>query len=127
MILGCGIDIEEIERFNKHYYDKGKLSGLIYDIFTSREIENFTVFGTKAFLKGFCFKEAFYKALNNLDVDFKDIEICFANENNFEIFKSKKINDIFKKLKITDTIADFQITERYVVFKVLLKNLNDEK
>ena len=29
MIYGCGIDIEEAERFNKHYFQKGKLSDLI--------------------------------------------------------------------------------------------------
>ena len=73
MIFGCGIDIEEVDRFNKHYFEKGKLSDLIYDIFTSREIENFSFFGKEAFLKGFSFKEAFYKALNNTDFDFKDV------------------------------------------------------
>ena len=120
MIIGCGIDIEEIDRFDKHYFEKGRLSNLIYDLFTSKEIENFSVFGKEAFLKGFCFKEAFYKALNNSDVDFKDIEIIFTNEDDFEILKSNKINDIFRQLKITDIVASFQINEQYAVFKVLL-------
>ena len=120
MIFGCGIDIEEIERFNKHYFDKGILSNLVYDIFTSKEIENFSVFGKEAFLKGFCFKEAFYKALNNSDLGFKDIEIIFTNEDNFEILKSNKINNIFRKLKITDITASFKVNEQYVIFKVLL-------
>ena len=120
MIIGCGIDIEEIDRFDKHYFEKGRLSNLIYDLFTSKEIENFSVFGKEAFLKGFCFKEAFYKALNNSDVDFKDIEIIFTNDDDFEILKSNKINDIFRQLKITDIVASFQINEQYAVFKVLL-------
>ena len=120
MIIGCGIDIEEIDRFDKHYFEKGRLSNLIYDLFTSKEIENFSVFGKEAFLKGFCFKEAFYKALNNSDVDFKDIEIIFTNDDDFEILKSNKINDIFRQLKITDIVASSQINEQYAIFKVLL-------
>jgi phosphopantetheine--protein transferase-like protein len=120
MVFGCGIDIEEIERFNKHYFDKGILSNLVYDIFSSKEIENFSVFGKEAFLKGFSFKEAFYKALNNTNVDFKDIEIIFSDDNNFEIIASKSIDLLFNSLEITDTIASFQINEQYVVFKVLL-------
>lgn len=120
MIIGCGIDIEEIYRFDKHYFEKGRLSDLVYDLFTSKEIENFSIFGKEAFLKGFCFKEAFYKAINNNDVDFKDIEIIFTNEDNFEILKSNKINNIFRELKITDIVASSQINEQYAVFKVLL-------
>ncbi|MCD4833018.1 MAG: 4'-phosphopantetheinyl transferase superfamily protein [Bacteroidales bacterium] len=120
MIIGCGIDVEEIYRFDKHYFEKGRLSDLVYDLFTSKEIENFSIFGKEAFLKGFCFKEAFYKAINNNDVDFKDIEIIFTNEDNFEILKSNKINNIFRELKITDIVASSQINEQYAVFKVLL-------
>ncbi|NOQ24612.1 MAG: 4'-phosphopantetheinyl transferase superfamily protein [Bacteroidales bacterium] len=121
MIYGCGIDIEETERFNKHYFDKGVLSDLVYNLFTSKEIENFSVFGKEAFLKGFSFKESFYKALNNTDIDFKDVEIIFTNEDDFVIFTSKRIKEIFKKEKIIDILANFQLNEKYVVFKVVLK------
>lgn len=120
MIFGCGIDIEEIDRFNKHYFENGRLSDLVYDLFTSKEIENFSIFGKEAFLKGFCFKEAFYKALNNDDVGFKDIEIIFENEQNFEIIKSKTIKDIFSKHGIVNIDASFHINEKYAIFKVLL-------
>ncbi len=120
MIIGCGIDIEEIDRFDKHYFEKGRLSDLVYDLFTSKEIENFSIFGKEAFLKGFCFKEAFYKAINNTEIGFKDIEIIFSDENIFEIFKSKTVSDLLKELNISDIVADFQKNDQYVVFKVLL-------
>ena len=120
MIFGCGIDIEEIERFNKHYFEKGRLSDLIYDIFTTKEIENFSVFGKEAFLKGFCFKEAFYKAIDSTDIGFKDIEIIFSDENNFEILKSKIVRNLFNKLNISNIVANFQVSNQYVIFKVLL-------
>jgi phosphopantetheine--protein transferase-like protein len=122
MIFGCGIDIEETHRFDKHYFENGILSDLIYDLFTSKEIENFSVFGKKAFLKGFCFKEAFYKALNNPDFDFKDVEIIFDSQNSFEINTSKSIKEKFNTHKITEILADFQQTDKYVSAQVLLIN-----
>lgn len=120
MIFGCGIDIEETHRFDKHYFENGKLSDLIYDLFTSKEIENFSVFGKEAFLKGFCFKEAFYKALNNPDFDFKDVEIIFDLKSDYKIFKSKSMQVIFDSLKIVDIVVDFQQTDKYASAQVLL-------
>ena len=120
MVFGCGIDIEEIERFNKHYFDKGRLSDLVYDIFTTKEIENFSVFGKEAFLKGFCFKEAFYKAIDNTDIGFKDIEIIFKKDTEFDILKSKVVNTIFEKENVSDIKVDFETDVKYVICKVLL-------
>lgn len=120
MIVTCGIDIEEIERFNKHYFDKGKLSDFIYDIFTSKEIENFSFFGKEAFLKGFSFKEALYKAVNNSDFGFKDVEIIFTDPDKFEIFPSLDLKNWLKKQSITQIEANFQSTNQFVIFRVLL-------
>ena len=122
MIYACGIDIEEIERFNKHYFDKGKLSDLIYDIFTSKEIENFSFFGKEAFLKGFSFKEAFYKALNNSDFGFKDVEIIFSDTDQFEITTSKDLKKWLNQQNITQIKANCKSTNQFVIFKVLLIN-----
>ena len=120
MIFGCGTDIEEKDRFNKHYFDKGKLSDLMYDIFTTREIENFSVFGKEAFLKGFSFKEAFYKAANWNEIDFKDIEIIFDDDNHFQIYPSKNLKVWLDFNHIEEIEADFQSSSQYVNFKVIL-------
>ena len=120
MIFACGIDIEEIERFNKHYFDKGKLSDLIYDIFTSKEIENFSFFGKEAFLKGFSFKEAFYKALNNSDFGFKDVEIIFDDIDQFKISTSNDLKEWLNQQNIIQIKANCQSTNQFVIFKVLL-------
>jgi len=122
MVFSCGIDIEEKERFNKHYFERGRLSDLIYDIFTTKEIENFSIFGKEAFLKGFSFKEAFYKAINDIDVGFKDVEIIFEDENQFEISFSKSTRIILDKLNISDIKGYFQEEDEYVISKVLLIN-----
>jgi phosphopantetheine--protein transferase-like protein len=120
MVFSCGIDIEEKERFNKHYFERGRLSDLMYDIFTTKEIENFSIFGKEAFLKGFSFKEAFYKAINNSDFGFKGIEIIFENENQFRISFSKNTRTILDYFKISDVKADFQEKTDFVISKVLL-------
>lgn len=120
MIYGCGIDIEEIERFHKHYFDKGKLSELAYDLFTSKEIENYSYFGKEAFLKGFCFKEAFYKAANNIEIGFKDIEVIFSGDNQFEIIKSAYVKGIFSEIGIRRIVANFQLNNTFAVCKVIL-------
>ena len=120
MVFACGVDIEEIERFDKHYFKSGKLSDLAYDIFTSKEIENYSIFGKEAFLKGFSFKEAFYKALNNPDVGFHDIEIIFDRNGMFQILKSKFLNDHLKREAIVEIKANYEISRQYVIFKVLL-------
>lgn len=123
MIFGCGIDIEEHERFNKHYFDKGKLSDLMYDIFTSKEIENFSLFGKQAFLKGFCFKESFYKAFTIELYDWKDVEIIFSTEQEFEICFSRKLEALLKEKQIEDIVASFSETNDHVLFKVVLTTL----
>ena len=120
MVFACGIDIEEIERFNKHYFEKGKLSDLIYELFTSKEIENYSVFGKEAFLKGFSFKEAFYKAINNPDVGFHDVEIIFNMDGTFQIITSKNLQSILDKEAISDIQASYQISDQFINFKVIL-------
>lgn len=125
MIFGCGIDIEEPERFNKHYFAEGKLSDLIYDIFSTREIENFSVFGKEAFLKGFSFKESFYKAIHDENVGFKDIEIFFNKDGRVHIKSSALLTDLLKNLKINEIKTEFQETEKYVISKVILIQINE--
>lgn len=119
MILSCGIDIEEVKRFDKHYFQNGILSDLIYDIFTTREIENFSFYGKKAFLKGFCFKEAFFKAINEENVDWFDIEILFS-EDGYHINTSDTLKKILINRGVSSTDVQFSETNQYITCKVLL-------
>ncbi|MGE0088683.1 MAG: 4'-phosphopantetheinyl transferase superfamily protein [Bacteroidales bacterium] len=121
MVLSCGIDIEEINRFDKHYFQNGILSDLIYDIFTTREIENYSYYGKKAFLKGFCFKEAFYKAINSLNISWCDIEILFT-ENDYKIEPSALITIEIAKKGIKKIDINFRETDQYIICTVLLLN-----
>jgi len=125
MIFGCGIDIEEPERFNKHYFTDGRLSDLVYDIFSTREIENYSVFGKEAFLKGFSFKEAFYKAMDNTEIGFKDIEIFFNTDGSTQFKPSIKVKDLFAHHSIGEVRIDFKEKEQYVISKVILIQDNE--
>lgn len=126
MVFSCGIDIEEKERFNKHYFDKGKLSDLIYDIFTTKEIENFSVFGKEAFLKGFSFKEAFYKACNNPDIGFLDIELFFDANQEVKVSYSKHVGLWLSEHQINKVDCSFQEEEKFVICKVILIQSENE-
>ena len=120
MVFGCGIDIEEIVRFNKHYFENGELSHLIYDLFTSREIENFSVFGKEAFLKGFCFKEAFYKAIQNNDISWFDVEIIFNLDESFETYPSEKLKLFLESNQMIKIDVAFEKTNQFITCKVIL-------
>ncbi|OFX88526.1 MAG: hypothetical protein A2W99_08995 [Bacteroidetes bacterium GWF2_33_16] len=119
MVFSCGIDIEEINRFDKHYFQNGILSNLVFDIFTTREIENFSFYGKKAFLKGFCFKEAFYKAINSADVGWMDVEIVFKDDT-YNIETSRFLTKILNDFGITKIDVQYTETNEYVSCKVLL-------
>jgi len=119
MVLSCGIDIEEINRFDKHYFQNGILSDLIYDIFTTREIENFSYYGKKAFLKGFCFKEAFYKAINSQNISWFDMEILFA-ENDYKVETSNSLSSELSETGVIKIDVNFSETDQYITCKVLL-------
>jgi phosphopantetheinyl transferase (holo-ACP synthase) len=99
---------------------------LIYDIFTSREIENFSYFGKKAFLKGFCFKEAFYKAINSDNISWFDVEILFSNDEKQEIHFSELLTQILMNNKISKTDVQFSETMHYVTCRVLLMHQTNE-
>ncbi len=119
MIISCGIDIEEINRFDKHYFQNGILSDLIYDVFTTREIDSFAYFGKKAFLKGFCFKESFYKAINCQNISWFDIEIFFT-ENGYQIKTSTLLKNELIKIKADRIEVQFSESDKFIICTVLL-------
>lgn len=76
MILGVGVDVEEIVRFKEKLFDENK--SFYGRIFTSREIEYcLSKYNPYAHFTGrFAAKEAVFKALNSVvKVSLSDIEI----------------------------------------------------
>jgi len=129
-VLGCGIDIEELSRFDK-YINNSDIS-FMENFCTERELRN--VYGNKRvrYALSFCCKEAFFKALGvswtNSDISWKNIELLFSGPD----FYHYKVNihayaeELLRKNNaiIGETSLDYN--EEFVAFQVvILKNCDD--
>lgn len=132
MVFGCGIDIEEISRFEK--YIKNNDYSLIEDICTQRELNN--VCGDKRvrFALSFSCKEAFFKALGvswtNSNIFWKDIELLFSGPefNNYSVQLSDYAKEILVENNAKIGEASFDYNEEFVRFQVvILKSCDDDR
>ncbi len=127
MIVGCGIDTEEISRFDKYLADIEN-SGLIKLVFTDREIENYRFNYHKCIPLSFCCKEAFFKAIENSwttsSVHWRDIELLFSRGSfsGYEIKISGHTKKIMNDLNNPKIISELDISNENVTFYVILKN-----
>ena len=101
-VIGCGIDIEELNRFTKHISDSKNIRSFANLVFSETEIEtNLQLSPEYTFPLGFSCKEAFFKALGvswtNSKISWKDIELLFLNSyERFEFYGHfYPDNDIF--------------------------------
>ncbi len=116
--FGVGVDIEEIERFEKYSKD----SAFVKKIYTKNEIEY--CFGTKNYSKHlavrFCAKEAIYKAFCSVGVAnlrFQDVEV--VNDNNRVpqiVFLTDKTMGYSAKLSLSH--SKNQAVASVIVFKL---------
>ena len=124
-VLGCGIDIEDISRFDTYIDDLSFLSNYC----TEREISN--VYGDKRvrFALSFSCKEAFFKALGvswtNSDISWKDIELLFSSP---DLYQYKVNVHAYAKdyLRIHNAVigeTSLDYNDNFVTFQVvILKN-----
>ena len=127
-VLGCGIDIEELNRFESKIptiTNNTHFSELVY---TSSEVGcNLDIFPRVTFPLCFSCKEAFFKALGvswtNSRISWKDIELLFQNKDNLHDY-SIRLNGFAKELfdeKKCCTIESYlEYTNAYVIFQILL-------
>lgn len=127
MIYGCGVDIEEINRFTKHLHLNEDPPSFISDVFTEKEISI-----NKAFLKelrfpmGFSCKESVFKAFGkswtNSPISWKDIELIFQGEKpeDYRIELGGYAKELFiqQNLQRIDSYTEYNKT--FVMFQVIL-------
>jgi phosphopantetheine--protein transferase-like protein len=127
MIYGCGVDIEEINRFTKHLHLNEAPPSFISDVFTEKEISI-----NKAHLKefrfplGFSCKESVFKAFGiswtNSPISWKDIELIFQGETpeDYRIELSGYAKELFdqQNLQRIDSYAEYNNT--FVMFQVVM-------
>ena len=123
-VAGCGIDIEELVRFEKILQKSD--SGLINDVFTSKEITgNFNDNSVLKFTLGFSCKEAVFKALGTgwaqSGISWQDVELLFGDSlDEYKVNLNGFASDIFDQKRYNKIIPSFYYNEIYVVFRIIL-------
>lgn len=126
-VFSCGIDIEEIERFEKYYASDTTISpGLLDDLFTEYERIQNRDFGPKAATLSFCCKEAVFKAAGkswrNSDFFWTDIELDLQGDKGFLKHKLNfygAVLDFIQKREVRIIKSDFEINDSYAIFKIV--------
>lgn len=127
MVFGCGVDIEEIDRFTKHINQKKDPPSFIYEVFSDREISINNAYRKELrFPIGFTCKESVFKAFGiswtNSPISWKDIELIFKGDGltDYEIRLGGYAGEIFEKKKITRIDSYLEYNNTYVMFQVII-------
>jgi phosphopantetheine--protein transferase-like protein len=123
-VIGCGVDIEELTRFDK--FVSCQDNSVMRDICTTLESED--VHGCKRLKLALRFscKEAFFKALGvswtNSNIFWQDIELLFYGQGveKYKVALSGHAKRILKKSQATIKEAYFDYNEHFVRFCVVL-------
>lgn len=127
MVVACGIDIEELNRFDKHLAHFPQ-SLFVSHVLSEAEILNYLQFNPAHCLPlAFCCKEAVFKALGNTwttsPIDWKDIELLFHDfpeVKDFEIRLSEYARGMMTSLGANQMISSYNIHSDHLVFEVIL-------
>jgi len=127
-VTGCGIDIEEISRFENKLPDPEGTSRFAHLVYTPDEIGcNSRIRPELTFPLSFCCKEAVFKSFGvswiNSRISWKDIELLFNNEkdlNDYSIRLHGYAEELYKSMKCTEIVSCFEYTQAYVMFQVVL-------
>lgn len=127
-IIGCGIDIEELSRFEKHdptHSDSREFFDLVY---TDEEITNNSkILPHLTFPLCFSCKEAFFKAFGiswtNSPISWKDIELLFKDREDLQQYSIRLTgyaNELFQNMNCSRYEVSFENNEEFVIFRVVL-------
>ncbi len=121
-VFGCGIDVEEISRFDKHVAD----AFVMEDVCTARELQAPCDDRRLRLALSFSCKEAFFKALGvswtNSPISWKDIEVLFsgAGVDLPEVHLHDYAEELFKRSGARIGELSFQIDDECVRCEVVL-------
>lgn len=127
-VLGCGIDIEELNRFNSKIPTHSEHSAFAEMVYSDAEIQNnLAIKPYLTFPLGFSCKEAFFKAVGvswtNSNISWKDIELIFNDDNNlhdFTIRLSGYARILYDKIRCRNITSSLEYNNEFVIFKVIL-------
>jgi len=127
-IVGCGIDIEELDRFKKHIPTHPVVPDFINLVYSDAEIAaNRAIQPHLTFPLAFCCKEAFFKAFGvswiNSPISWKDIEIIFKESSNlrqYEVLLSGYALELFNRMNCGKFDTKLDYNDDFVIFEVIL-------
>jgi len=130
-VFGCGIDLEELSRFDK--YIRNNDYSLMEDICTERELMNVAGDKRARLALSFSCKEAFLKALGvswtNSNVSWKDIELLFDGSG-FDSYKVH-LHGYAKELLLRNRTDIGEISldfnDEFVMFQLVLLKEGEEE
>ncbi|MFC2171212.1 holo-ACP synthase [Acidobacteriota bacterium] len=123
-VVACGIDIEELARFDKHA--EGAEDALLRDICTEREIGNLRSDRRLHLALAFSCKEAMFKALGaswlNSGISFKEIELLFGGPGftGYEIELSGCAQEILADQGCDKIDVSLEYNKEYVIVQIVL-------
>lgn len=121
--ISIGVDVEEIDRFQKYTNDQE--SPLLKKIFTSGELEYCfkTKFGAKKLAARYCAKEAVYKALCSFGIKVLNLKEIEVYHDAMGVPQVRLLNEHCDKFKIKISISHSRVTAiaQVVVCKVKSK------
>ena len=123
-VYGCGIDIEELARFDRHIGDDDR--SLMEDVCTRRELDNVPGDRRLSLALRFSCKEAFFKTYSSSwthsGISWKDIELLFEGpgHDRYRVQLSGHAEKILNENNavVGEILLDY--TEEFVMFQVVL-------
>ena len=127
-ITGCGIDIEELNRFSKYIPSQSDVPEFMHLVYSDEEISvNREIMPHLTFPLAFSCKEAFFKAFGvswtNSPISWKDVEIFFENPANlgqYSIRMSGHALKLYNEMNCSGFETSLDHTDDFVIFQVLL-------
>jgi phosphopantetheine--protein transferase-like protein len=127
-VVGCGIDIEELIRFESKIPSKNNNTGFSDLVYTPSEVA-YNLDNNPGFTFPLCFscKEAFFKAFGvswtNSKISWKDVELLFTDKNdlhNYSIRLNGFAKKLFHKKKCHSIDSSMEYTDTYIIFQVII-------
>ncbi len=126
MLYGCGIDIEETDRFLKIFEDPLLYSAFVKDVFNESEVLSFDRINIPLYTTAaFSIKEAFFKSVGkswtNSGLYWKDICVIFRGDvDRFDLSYSNDLRKTLADMGVTKIEAAVKAESTYIVSTVVL-------
>ena len=127
-VVGCGIDIEEPVRFQKHIPTLSDVPEFIHLVYSDAEIAaNRLIQPHLTFPLAFSCKEAFFKAFGvswlNSPITWKDIELIFLDAGNlrqYEVRLNGYALELYNRMNCRKFDTKLDYNDVFVMFEVIL-------